>query len=104
MRFRSMIQFHVKPGMEAQFEAAFLKAGMLVRPKQVEGFISAELVRSIGEAGEYLVIGEWQSEQAYTDWQAAVSDAIDPQAVTDLYATVTDPVPGRLFASVAQSD
>lgn len=104
MRFRSMIQFHVKPGMEPQFEAAFLKAGMLIRPKQVDGFVSAELVRSVNEAGEYLVIGEWMSEQAYADWQAAVGDAIDPQAVTDLYATVTDPMPGRLFASVAQSN
>ncbi len=100
MSFRSVIRFQVKPGMEAAFEENFLNAGMLERPSAIAGFVSAELVRG---AGEYYVIGEWRTEQAYADWQAVSHTAADPAVIAAMRATLIDPAPGRLFTPVARS-
>ena len=104
MSFRSLIRFNVKPGKEAEFEAAFDKAGMLRRPKRIAGFIDAELVRSIGDPVEYFVVGRWESEQAYADWQTVSQAEAPPDALATLSDVLTDRMPGRLFAPVARSD
>lgn len=103
MSYRSLIRFQVKPGMEAAFEAAFVKVGMLARPSRIDGFVDAELVRSVGEPVEYFVIGAWLTEQAYADWQAVSRDTADPEALAIMYAALVDPIPGRLFSTVARS-
>lgn len=104
MTFRSVIRFQVKPGKEAAFEAAFDQCGMLRRPKKIAGFIDAELVRSIGEPIEYFVLGAWQSEQSYADWQAVARPEADPAAIAALDDTLVERKPGRLYASVLRSD
>ena len=103
MSYTSVIRFQVRPGMEQAFEAAFLKAGMLERPSVINGFVSAKLVRGIGEPNAYFVIGEWLTEQSYADWQAVSSSQADPAAVAAMRETLVDHAPGRLFAMVASS-
>jgi heme-degrading monooxygenase HmoA len=103
MTFRSLIRFEVKPGAESEFESAFDQAGMLVRPKQIEGFIDAELFRSVGEPVEYIVIGSWETEQAYAQWQAVSRDEADSKALSVLSKVVIDPQPGKLFSPVSSS-
>ena len=104
MSFRSIIRFQVKLGMSAAFEAAFAQCQMLDRPRAIDGFVMAELVRCVSDPLEYHVIGEWKSEQAYADWQAVSHEQADPAAVEALNATLAHWAPGRLFAPVARSD
>lgn len=100
MSFTSIIRFQVRPGQEAAFEAAFIKAGMLTRPTAIAGFVKAELVRSLGEPVEYYVVGEWRTEQAYKDWQAVSGPEADPEALATMRATLIGHAPGRLFQTV----
>jgi len=55
---RSVAWFKVKTGQHANCEAAFSACGMLERPKQIEGFLGAELLRSLTNPDEYFVLGE----------------------------------------------
>ena len=70
MSYTSIIRFLVKPGRESTFEAAFAETGMLQRPSAINGFVKAELVRSLDDPSAYYVVGEWETEQAYADWEA----------------------------------
>lgn len=103
MNYTSIIRFLVKPGMEATFEAAFAKAGMLQRPSAIKGFVKAELVRSLDDPPAYFVVGEWETEQAYADWQAVSGPGADQEALAAMRGALTDPMPGRLFRTVLQS-
>lgn len=98
---RSVIRFTVKPGREADFEAAFAACGMLTRPRAVAGFIEAELVRSITAPGEYLVIGRWAGHAAYEAWQARSLEGVSPELGRALLETLVDPKPGAAYAVVA---
>jgi heme-degrading monooxygenase HmoA len=100
MSYTSVIRFRVKPGFEATFEDAFAKAGMLTRPKAIAGFVRAELVRSVGEPVEYYVIGEWQTQQSYTEWQAVSGPGADPAVLAAMRETLVDHAPRRLFEVV----
>lgn len=104
MSYTSIIRFRVKPGLEATFEAAFTKAGMLTRPRAIDGFIRAELVRSVGDPVEYYVIGEWQTQQSYAAWQAISGPEADPEALTAMRETLVEHAPGRLFEVVVGSE
>jgi heme-degrading monooxygenase HmoA len=101
MSFTSIIRFHVKPGSESAFEDAFAKAGMLTRPSAITGFVKANLVRSLDDPAAYYVIGEWQTVQAYKDWQAVSGPEADPEALAAMRATLIEHAPGRLFQTVA---
>lgn len=101
MTFTSIIRFDVQPGAEAAFEEAFEKSGMLSRPKVIEGFCGAELVKSIEPPATYHVIGRWQSRQAYIDWQDVAAAQADPAAMTNLLQALVAPKPGKLFSTIA---
>jgi len=103
MPFTSLIQFKVKPGEQTAFEAAFVKTGMLTRPKSVAGFLGAELIQSNTSTLEYCVVGKWETEQSYTDWQAIATATTDVDALSDLIGTLVDPAPGQLFRTVHSS-
>lgn len=103
MAYRSIIRFRVKPGMDKAFEAAFAQCGMLARPSAIDGFVMAELVRSVSEPVEYFVLGEWTTQQAYADWQAISHIGADPVAVAALNETLIEFTPGRLFQPVSRS-
>lgn len=104
MSYRSLIQFRVKQGKAETFEAAFAKAGMLERPKVVKGFVFAELTRSLSDPNDYAVVGEWESEQAYADWQAISREEADPETLSILDDCLVEYRPGRLFKPVLRSD
>lgn len=103
MSFTSVIAFQVQPGKEAQFESAFARCGMLERPNAVEGFVKADLIRSVDDPAAYFVVGEWATEQAYAQWQSISRDGADPAALADLHATILEFQPGRLYRTVLAS-
>lgn len=88
---RSVIAFHIQPGQEAAFEAAFVAAQMLTRPAMVEGFGGAELIRCVDEPSRYMVLGAWSSEAAYRDWQARSTQGAPVEALRQMLATLIDP-------------
>jgi len=100
---RSVIRFVSKPGREADFEAAFEASGMLTRPAEIDGFLGAELLRSTEAPSEYYVIGEWDSPEAYAQWQRSSLRGADPASAAALLETLVDPEPGRLFRQIARS-
>jgi heme-degrading monooxygenase HmoA len=101
---RSVIRFQVKPGREGEFEAAFAETGMLTRPRDVPGFVGAELVRGLEGQGGYLVIGTWTDEQAYREWQRRSASGAPAGALARLLETLENPKPGVLYEVVANSD
>lgn len=104
MSLRSVIRFQVKPGREADFEAAFAETGMLTRPRELPGFRGAELVRSLADAGEYLVIGVWDDAETYREWQARSAADAPKEALRRLVDTLLDPRPGALYRLVQPGD
>jgi heme-degrading monooxygenase HmoA len=55
----------VHPGEEADFEAAFEQARLLISSQA--GFRSLSLSRSIESPSHYLLLVEWESVEAHTD-------------------------------------
>ena len=70
---RAVIRFEVIPGAELAFETAFRDAGMFERPRVIEGFVSMELIKSVEDPTEYLVISTWKQQKDYRAWQAVSS-------------------------------
>lgn len=103
MRFRSLIRFRVKAGRGPDFEAAFERAGMLTRPRAIPGFGRAELIRSLDDPCDYAVVGEWQSEEAYRQWQSVSAAEANRDALAALGDTLEASQPGRLFVVGADS-
>lgn len=101
--FHSLIRFQVKPGREADFEAAFQDSGMLTRPRAVPGYLGADLVRAAEGPCEYLVLGRWTSAEAYAAWQAISMADAPREALRRLVETLVDPMPGRGFVTVQTS-
>lgn len=100
---RSVIRFKVKPGRQADFEAAFADCGMLSRPRAVAGFIEAQLLRGLDGSPEYLVIGSWASVEAYRTWQGVSAVDAPKEPLARLVDTLQDPAPGSLFEVAAGS-
>ncbi|MGB8857888.1 MAG: antibiotic biosynthesis monooxygenase family protein [Ilumatobacteraceae bacterium] len=96
--YRSIIWFRTKPGMGPEFEAAFIEAGMLARPRAVDGYLGAELLRSVAEHDEYYVIGRWASPTAYADWQAIASRDAPREALVRMSNALADHRAGQLLS------
>lgn len=95
--FRSLIEFSVRPGEEAAFVAAFHEAGMLTRPRAVPGFVRAELLRLAGGGADFVVIGEWETPEAYADWQARSRIDAPREALRRMNRCLVGLREGRLF-------
>lgn len=98
--FRSYLRFKVKPGLADEFREAFLAAGMLSRPHEIEGFLGAELFQAQGDPECFVVLGEWASPQAYSAWRAVAQTGDDREAIARLAATVLEVGAGELFRQV----
>lgn len=96
---RSIAWFKVRPACHLEFEAAFHAAGMLERPKQIEGFLGAELHRSLTAPDEYFVLGEWTTAASYDAWQNVASTGADAAAIERLTAVLADNRRGQLLAT-----
>ena len=101
--YRSLITFCVKKGDEERFEQAFLAAGMLERPKLVEGFISVELSKSCITPGQFIVVGRWQSEESYASWQKVAQTDAPRDALKALGQCLHETPTGELHEVIAAS-
>ena len=65
-------KFRVRPGREAEFEAAYGDDGLWARLfRSGEGFLGTELLR--GTDGTYLTIDRWTSDAAHLEFRDAES-------------------------------
>jgi heme-degrading monooxygenase HmoA len=69
MTIRVVVSATIQPGMSAQFEAAFREVSAKV--KGTPGHIRDELLRDGDAPDAYLLIGEWQSREAFLAWENA---------------------------------
>lgn len=99
--FTSIVWFKVKPGMNAEFESAFLDAGMLTRPAVIDGFIEAHLHHSLMHDDEYYVLGSWTSEESYAAWQSMASEGAPKGAMRRLSDVLVEFKPNVLMSRVA---
>ena len=56
------VALNVKPGMEAEFEAAFKQASAFI--SAIEGYLSHELHRCLETEGKYLLLVRWTTLEA----------------------------------------
>lgn len=86
----------VKPGQEADFEAAFSQAKDLIAG--AAGFRSLTLSRCIERPGTYLLLVEWDSladhvegfrgSDRYEQWRALLHHFYDPPATVEHYERI----------------
>jgi heme-degrading monooxygenase HmoA len=69
MPIRVMVFAKIKNGEEAAFEAAFQEVTKKV--KGTPGHIRDELLRDTREPSSYILLSEWESRQAFLDWEDA---------------------------------
>ena len=100
---RAVVNFDVKTGMESVFEKAFIDAGMFERPAKLNGFIDMELVQSLANPTEYLVISNWENEKVYAHWQSISVKEAPREALKRLSDTLNDPLPGNSYRVVKKS-
>lgn len=98
--YTSLVWFRVNPGMNAEFESAFLDAGMLTRPAAIDGYNGAHLHHSLMNPDEYFVIGSWTSEKAYADWQEIASSGAPVDAMKRLGRCLAEHRPNTLMRRV----
>lgn len=81
----------VKPGLEAEFEAAFAEARPIIA--SMPGFISLALHRGIESPSTYLLLVEWQTVEhhevgfrqspQYQQWRALLHGFYEPFPVVE---------------------
>ncbi|WP_067831212.1 antibiotic biosynthesis monooxygenase family protein [Actinomadura kijaniata] len=62
-----VVSARIRPGTEAGFEEAFAKVRQSVRG--TPGHRSDRLLASTREPGRYLLLAEWESEEAFLAWE-----------------------------------
>lgn len=99
----------VRPGLEGEFEAAFLQAQRII--SSMRGFVSHELQRCIERPNEYILLVVWRSledhevgfrqSSDYQEWKRSLHHFYDPLPVVSHYqpvrgASSTDPRNGGM--------
>jgi len=87
----------VKPGREAEFEAAFASAKAIIASSP--GFTSLNLLRCIETPSRYLLLVEWETladhtegfrkSAGYEDWKALLHHFYAPFPAVEHYSVVT---------------
>ena len=87
----------VKPGREAEFEAAFATAKPIIAASP--GFTSLELLRCIEDPSRYLLLVAWETLEDHTDgfrkspgyeeWKRLLHHFYDPFPTVEHYRVVT---------------
>ena len=98
--FTSIVWFKIKPGMNAEFECAFLEAGMLTRPSAIDGYLGAHLHHSLMHEDEYYVLGSWTTEESYAAWQEVASDGAPVDAIKRMSAAILEHRPNVLMRRI----
>jgi len=86
----------VKPGLGAEFEAAFKTASAII--VAMPGYVSHELQRCLETANRYLLLVRWQrledhtlgfrQSPEYQEWRALLHHFYDPFPVVEHYEVV----------------
>lgn len=86
----------VKPGLEAEFEAAFAEARPIIA--SMPGFLSLQLHRGIESPSTYLLLVEWQTVEhhqvgfrqspEYQQWRALLHHFYEPFPVVEHFSAV----------------
>ena len=87
---------NVRPGMSADFEAAFAEASAIIAA--MSGYISHEIQRCIEVPGRYILLVKWVSLEAHTvgfrgspnyqRWRALLHHFYDPFPVVEHYVAL----------------
>ena len=87
----------VKPGMEAEFEAAFRQASPIIAGSR--GYIRHELQRRLEAPGRYLLLVQWETLEdhtigfrgspAYQEWKRLLHHFYDPFPTVEHFEAVT---------------
>ncbi len=64
-----MVFAKIRKGEEAGFEAAY--AEVTAKVKGTPGHIVDELLRDVAEPGNYILLSEWESREAFLAWENA---------------------------------
>jgi heme-degrading monooxygenase HmoA len=93
----------VRPGLEAEFEAAFLRARPLIEAQA--GFGSLRLERGLENPSRYLLLVEWETLEDhvegfrgspdYETWRGLLHHFYDPFPVVEHFTSWTPSAPGR---------
>jgi quinol monooxygenase YgiN len=68
-------EFQVRGGMEREFELAYGAEGEWVKLfRQDKAYLRTELIRDLKEAGRYLTLDFWRSEEAYEAFRQSRKD------------------------------
>lgn len=75
MNIRIVYRIGIKRGFEAKFEHTWLKARKL--NETFQGHVKEELLRSLKNQNEYVILTEWETEQHFEHWlQSSVHNTI----------------------------
>jgi heme-degrading monooxygenase HmoA len=97
------VMLHVKPGMEAEFEATFKPASALI--SAIDGYISHTLQRCVEQQGKYLLLVQWTTIEAHTvtfrqssefqQWKELLHHFYDPFPIVEHFEAVLSMEAGR---------
>jgi heme-degrading monooxygenase HmoA len=86
----------VRPGSEAEFEAAFAEAKSIIGASP--GFVDLTLSRCVEQPASYLLLVRWESLEAHTEgfrgspaydeWRGLLHHFYDPSPVVQHFTTV----------------
>jgi heme-degrading monooxygenase HmoA len=88
MSVKIIIKRHVPKGKEAELAPLLidLRSKAMAQP----GYISGETLRNADDPEEYLVVGTWQSIDAWQDWQSSSERAAIQGKIDSLLGEKTD--------------
>jgi heme-degrading monooxygenase HmoA len=92
MSVRVMVRAQIREEDAAAFEAAFAEVTRKVRG--TPGHVRDELLRAEGEPGSYILLSEWESRQAFMDWEDA---PIHRQTTTPMRPYWSGPVARTIY-------
>jgi heme-degrading monooxygenase HmoA len=88
----------IKPGMNQQFEIAFVEAVQIIR--SMKGYISHDLQKCLEIENQYLLLINWQTIEDHTigfrqspeyqTWKKLLHHFYDPFPIVEHYQTVID--------------
>ncbi|MEH7108368.1 antibiotic biosynthesis monooxygenase family protein [Bacillus sp. JJ1764] len=90
------VMLQVKPGMEKEYESAFIEASTII--SSMKGYISHELQRCLEVKGKYLLIVNWETledhtvgfrqSKEYLEWKKRLHHFYDPFPVVEHFEMV----------------
>ena len=90
MPTRSIIYFHIKPGMEAAFARRFQELRILETAQGQPGWLGGELCRAADGSPVFTVTALWQSPDAYRAWRERPRPTTGPGGIQEFCDEITE--------------